>query len=378
MTLQKLPTVREVKVETKRQSMMVFAKKGAQLTVIESAVDRIPQLDCQIHARSMSAAISHLAERHCGEILLLQVEREDLEQLPALAKVTPPGCQVILFGDEISLSEYRHLMQMGIADYLALPLDPTALHKSLLHLLGIHAQKGFQQGQVYLVSGTSGGVGTSTVAANLAVELAKHRSVALVDFNLNFTQHPILLGVDYQPSLDRLVHDVERVDAVLIKQFGQNIGHQLSLFYAEGQEELSVQQRINVVTKLKQQFAYVILDVPHYLIERVEHLLVSADNLLLVHDFSLQAGRRADGILSKLDGYLHHVHLVGNQRRSKSHKPWSEKQLFEAWSITQFSELPFDSKAVQAAEHHGEPLVTRGGKLAKAIGKLKTRLAGMA
>ncbi|WP_017790315.1 AAA family ATPase [Vibrio vulnificus] len=304
-------------METKRQSMMVFAKKGAQLTVIESAVDRIPQLDCQIHARSMSAAISHLAERHCGEILLLQVEREDLEQLPALAKVTPPGCQVILFGEEISLSEYRHLMQMGIADYLALPLDPTALHKSLLHLLGIHAQKGFQQGQVYLVSGTSGGVGTSTVAANLAVELAKHRSVALVDFNLNFTQHPILLGVDYQPSLDRLVHDVERVDAVLIKQFGQNIGHQLSLFYAEGQEELSVQQRINVVTKLKQQFAYVILDVPHYLIEKVEHLLVSADNLLLVHDFSLQAGRRA-------------------------------------------------------------PLVTRGGKLAKAIGKLKTRLAGMA
>ncbi|MCU8219028.1 P-loop NTPase [Vibrio vulnificus] len=365
-------------METKRQSMMVFAQKGEQLSVIESVVDRIAQLDCQIHTQSLSAAIKYLAQRQCGDILLLQVQRDELQRLTELAKVTPPGCQVILFGEEISLSEYRHLMQMGIADYLALPLDPTALHKSLLHLLGVHAQKGFQQGQVYLVSGTSGGVGTSTVAANLAVELAKHRSVALVDFNLNFTQHPILLGVEYQPSLHRLVSEVERVDSVLIQQFGQNVGHQLSLFYTEEQEELSVQQRINVVNKLKQQFAYVILDVPHYLIESVEDLMLSADNFLLVHDFSLQAGRRADGILSKLEGYLHHVHLVGNQSRAKSHKPWSEKQLFEAWSITQFSDLPFDSKAVQAAEHNGEPLVKRGGKLAKAIGKLKTRLAGIA
>ncbi|MBE3651100.1 pilus assembly protein CpaE [Vibrio navarrensis] len=365
-------------MEIKRQSIMVFAQKGEQLNRIESVVGRIAQLDCQIYTQNMKAAIAQLSERHCADLLLLQVEHNDLQQLPALAKVTPPGCQVILFGDEISLSEYRHLVQMGIADYLALPLDPTALHKSLLHLLGVHSHKGFQHGQVYLLSGTSGGVGTSTIAANLALDLAKHRSVALVDFNLTFTQHPILLGVDYQPSLHRLVTEVERVDSVLIKQFGQNVGHQLSLFYAEDQEELSVQQRINVVNKLKQQFAYVILDVPHYLVEKVEDLLVSADNFLLVHDFSLQAGRRTDSILSKLDGNVHHVHLVGNQSRAKSHKPWSEKQLFEAWQITQFSELPFDSKAVQAAEQHGEPLIKRGGKLAKAMGKLKTRLAGMA
>lgn len=363
-------------MEINQQQVAMFGRDRAVLGMVESTLAQSEQFRISSRRADFSRAVSMLRESATADILLIEVQPDELQQLTRLAQVTPPGCRVILFGQEINIAQYRQLIQLGVSDYLTLPLEPTALRRTLQHACGITDSVSFHHGVVHLVTGTSGGVGVSTVAANLAYGLGGVRSTALVDFNTTHSQHPILLGVDYQPALHQLAQDIERMDALLIQQFAQPVGEQLHLFYTEQQAELSAETMLRIVNKLKQQFSYVVIDLPCHLSERLAWLLTTVDNTLLVHDYSLQAGRRMDTILAAVDTRQHHMQIIGNQSRARSHKPWSHAQLLEAWNVAPCTELPFDGKAVQRCEHAGRPVFSQRGRLATALNRLTTNVSG--
>jgi len=89
-----------------------------------------------------------------------------LEELDRLAEVCDPATKVVVIGRTNDVELYRELMRRGASEYLVAPVDP-------LHLIEVVAglyndPEGRPIGRVIAFVGARGGVGSSTLAHNVA------------------------------------------------------------------------------------------------------------------------------------------------------------------------------------------------------------------
>lgn len=133
-------------------------------------------------------------------VLIVDVAGHDqpLAALEALAQVCEPDTRVLVVGDREDIGFYRTLTQgLAVSEYLFKPLTRELLARVFLPHLGIEppAEAHLRGGRVVVVAGARGGVGTSTLAANLALYLAdaKHCHVALLDLDLHTGSTALML-----------------------------------------------------------------------------------------------------------------------------------------------------------------------------------------
>jgi pilus assembly protein CpaE len=125
-------------------------------------------------------------------------------KLVACSSVVPPNHQLLL-----------EAMRSGVQDFLPKPVDPRSLKEILLRFSkdidGNNERSSLDR--LIVVMGSKGGVGTTTVAVNVGVQLATHarKHTALLDFanplgnvHLLLDLHPKFTVRDTVDSLDRL------------------------------------------------------------------------------------------------------------------------------------------------------------------------------
>jgi pilus assembly protein CpaE len=77
-----------------------------------------------------------------------------------------------------------------------------------------------KEGKIISVIGSKGGVGTTTIAVNLAVSLAEKKSiqsVALVDMNLLFGDIPLFLEIEPKYNWSEITNRISRLNDTLLK-----------------------------------------------------------------------------------------------------------------------------------------------------------------
>ena len=284
--------------------------------------------------------------------------------------------RLVLLGERGDVALFRWLISVGVDDYYPAPLDPDALRAGLLRLLGVPLVTSLRKGRVICVVGAAGGVGTSTVCANLALELAEqhHRQVALLDLNLYHSRHPILLGSDYAPPGEQWWQATDRLDGTLLAHTAHQLGPRLFLFYDEGAElVLGAEQLVAAVNVMAEHYSTLIIDVPDLRSHGLRALLQEADVVIWLHDFSLGALRLL-GNLPKGGQAQRHL-LVGNHCRGKEGRvPATE--LERVCGQPHAAVLPYDHGAFVRAERAGMALIKQKSKLARAIKWLAAELVG--
>lgn len=327
---------------------------------------------------SLAEARAHCLTHGAPDILLVEVENQQTlaADLAALAECCPPQMRLVLLGERGDVALFRWLISVGVDDYYPAPLDPDALRAGLLRLLGGPLVTSLRKGRVICVVGAAGGVGTSTVCANLALELAEqhHRQVALLDLNLYHSRHPILLGSDYAPPGEQWWQATDRLDGTLLAHTAHQLGSRLFLFYDEGAElVLGAEQLVAAVNVMAEHYSTLIIDVPDLRSHGLRALLQEADVVIWLHDFSLGALRLL-GNLPKGGQAQRHL-LVGNHCRGKDGRvPATE--LERVCGQPHAAVLPYDHGAFVRAERAGMALIKQKSKLARAIKWLAAELVG--
>ncbi|EKP0295730.1 P-loop NTPase [Aeromonas veronii] len=327
---------------------------------------------------SLVEARAHCLAHGAPDILLVEVENQQTlaADLAALAECCPPQMRLVLLGERGDVALFRWLISVGVDDYYPAPLDPDALRAGLLRLLGVPLVTSLRKGRVICVVGAAGGVGTSTVCANLALELAEqhHRQVALLDLNLYHSRHPILLGSDYAPPGEQWWQATDRLDGTLLAHTAHQLGPRLFLFYDEGAElVLGAEQLVAAVNVMAEHYSTLIIDVPDLRSHGLRALLQEADVVIWLHDFSLGALRLL-GNLPKGGQAQRHL-LVGNHCRGKEGRvPTAE--LERVCGQPHAAVLPYDHGAFVRAERAGMALIKQKSKLAREIKWLAAELVG--
>lgn len=159
-------------------------------------------------------AVSRAAELR-PDVILCALEEpfvrplETIEALQGALPTTP----IIVYSSRNEIEIARKAMLAGARDYLVRPFRAEALLSAVQTVLGTEEQRRLRlsgrgaigiRGTVLPVYSAKGGVGKTTIAANLAAALAKQvgQSVAIVDADTSFGD--VAVAMDLRPETDVL------------------------------------------------------------------------------------------------------------------------------------------------------------------------------
>ena len=219
-------------------------------------------------ARTAAQALEREATPHC---LLVDITgiAEPFAALEALAAVCAPDVRVLVVGEQTDIGFYRQLTRdLCVAEYAHKPLTRDVVARLFGPQLGGEPAEASRGGKVIAVAGMRGGCGATTVAVNLALQLAErsHGHVALLDLHLRGGTTGLMLGVRPGTGLRVALEEPDRVDALFLDRAGIPIADRLRLIAAE--DPLDSQPRpveaglTRVLEMLRSRANYVVIDLP--------------------------------------------------------------------------------------------------------------------
>ncbi|SFP55195.1 pilus assembly protein CpaE [Bradyrhizobium sp. Ghvi] len=191
-------------------------------------------------------------------------------ELERLAGVCPPDVRVAVIGENREITFYRELLELGLAEYLPRPLTRDLVLDQLRpKLLGDVATNQIDRGgHVVSICGAQGGAGATSIAINLALQLAEttKAKVALLDLHLQGGEAAVMLGVRPGPGLRIALENPMRADTLFLERAAIEVNERVCLVSAD--EDLDAQLEIteagirHVLGLLRQRFNYIVVDVP--------------------------------------------------------------------------------------------------------------------
>ena len=226
---------------------------------------------------------------------------EILGHLDTLAEVCDAGTKVVVIGHVNDVVLYRELVRRGVSDYLIAPVDTIAIVQSLSDLFA--APDAEPVGRTIAVAGTRGGVGSSTIAHNLAYALSKQLSIETViaDLDLPYGTAGLDFNQDPLQGIADAVFAPDRLDANLVDRLSAPCGDHLNLLAAPATldrlYDFSETSFDGVVELLQASVPAIVLDVPHMWTGWTRRLLVGADQIIIVASPDLASLRNAKNML---------------------------------------------------------------------------------
>ena len=341
------------------------------------------------------------------DVVLMDINMPDMDGIEATERIQEqaPISQIVILSVQGDTNYMRRAMLAGARDFLTKPPKSDEL-VNVIRRAGEKA-KAIRQESQFMVRGTGslidprsttialsglgkivavyspkGGVGTTTVATNLAVTLhSTETPVIIVDANLQFGDVVVFLNergrtsvVDLAPIADQL--DPELVREVVIHHEPSGIDILSAPPHPEDAERISGSQFVKVLQFLARLYSYVIVDTDSGLSDVTLDTLDASDLLVLISSQDIPAIINTRIMLTLL------VNLGINKQKILLVMSRFDKQL----AITPekvghnlghkvAAVLPEDREVVVPAVNRGIPFMMGEGKT-KEIGKSILELVG--
>jgi pilus assembly protein CpaE len=281
---------------------------------------------------------------------------------------------VICAGRALSPELLLQAMQAGVSEILTKPLTEASVQAALQRIWKKTGRKTEAApvtgpGRALALFGTKGGVGTTSLATNLAVEMHRlsRKKTLLLDLDVELGETSLMLGMDPKFSLTDLIRNFHRVDAGLLASYIEHHESGIDLLAAPfkpGDYETVGKDRIRQIIRfLRDQYDYVIMDTPKSFHPVSIGVLEEADDIYLVTTPTLPALRNLVRSLPLIKQFTTgqrntQIHLVVN--RYEPGELISLKEIEETAELPVFHTIRNDYEAVMGGINEGRPAVLRG------------------
>ena len=219
-------------------------------------------------------------------VLQLSEECDDLA-VDRLSK-NLPGWPILAFMPEDgSLEDFQRVYRAGARQVVQLPLDCEDFHRAL-NQIAFQLDRGASGRQVLAVAGVTGGCGATTLAINIAYEIAQRyqRKVVLAELTLQVGAFASMLDIQPNITLPYLLREIERVDDFLIEKALIPYEERLRLLTGAVQVNPvptgTLSEMSRIVEGLKKLADVTVLDVPGTFNDADLGVLYAADHVVLV------------------------------------------------------------------------------------------------
>ena len=155
-----------------------------------------------------------------------------LAALDQLATVCDAGTKVVVIGHVNDVILYREMVRRGVSEYLIAPLGVLDFVRAASELFSNPTSD--PVGRTVAVIGAKGGVGSSTVAHNVAWAVAKNLSAqtVIVDLDIAFGTAGLDFNQDPPQGIAEAIFAPDRLDANLVDRLLSKCSDHLSLLAA--------------------------------------------------------------------------------------------------------------------------------------------------
>ena len=377
------------KLPVGRPPFLAFVADAETDKLLRECVTQLALGQGTILRGGIAKAVEYLGQHRSPHILIVDISGIDLpvSRIHELAEVCEPGVAVIAIGNRNEIGLYRDLLQAGVADYVVKPLNAQLLAKALAsgrahtgEASPIHKKLGTMVAFV----GTRGGVGTTTLAVNMAWYLANRQSrrVALVDLDLQNGDCALALDIKPTSGLREALANPLRIDNTLLERVMTPVGERL--FVLSSEEPLSEDLHFTAVavetliSALREQFHYVIVDVPRIPAAPYRRALEMADFRVAVADQTLRSVRdtvRLRTVIGEGDGKRPNI-LVVNRHGEGGRHAVTLQELQHVVEVKPKSVIPFQPTLFTTISGGAKIAAAQRGKFTDAIAALALELSG--
>jgi pilus assembly protein CpaE len=287
-----------------RVPLMAFVRDAASETVLrDSLFDATPET-FEIRRGGIRAAINELQKTGGPRYLIVDVggEEQPLIALAELAQVVEPDVQVLVIGDLTDLDFYREVTRgLGAREYLPKPITRDRVIRLFAPVVVGQplATQEVNGGRVVAVTGARGGVGATTIAANLAWHfgVSRNRHTVLLDPNLHTGSAALYIDSSPGPGLRAALEMPDRIDDLFIERAATVMKDRLHVL--AGQEPLAQLPTCapdaapRLLGALRRRYNFIVVDVPFQPVPLYRDLLELADQRVIILEPMLAGVRDA-------------------------------------------------------------------------------------
>jgi pilus assembly protein CpaE len=366
-------------IPNKKTRVMVICEGGPTQQQILSALSSPDEFDLVEVLDNLVAHTRHIRAAD-PEIILVDHQigtTPTLDLLDDLAVQFPDKIMVAILPNDDPVRA-QQVMLAGARGFLIQPFTQLSLLSTLRRMRDLESRRG--QTQVYANSGAEkatpvrvlavysprGGVGCSTLAANLAIALYEETGarVLLVEGKLFFGHLDMMLNLRTHNNLSDLIPHAHSLDRSIIEEVV--VEHASGIQVLLGPSEVQTAQGIrpedlyNVLASLQRLYDFIVIDAGSYLNDNTVTLLDTADRILLVttpdlpslHDTSkfILLGRTLAYPAGKMLITLNRSGLVGGIKN---------QDIESALHHELFAVVPEDGQQALRSLNRGIPLVIK-------------------
>jgi pilus assembly protein CpaE len=342
-------------------------------------------------------------ESEAMEFIALALDDTDEDNLVLMGEIITQAkardIKVILIAEDVTPASLHQLLRQGADEFVPYPLPEGELQQAIDRLRTSTQPQPTEsdrtarlktgtdkQGAVLVTHGVAGGTGTTTLAVNLAWELAllsksETPSVCLLDLDLQFGSASTFLDLPRREAVFEMLSDTEAMDEEIFGQSLLTYEEKLQVLTAPADMiplDLVTSEDINrVIEMARAHFDFVIIDMPSTLVQWTETVLSAAHIYFTTLELDMRSAQntlRFKRALQSEELPVEKLRYVLNRAPKFTDLGGKArvKRLAESLSIAIEVQLPDGGKQVAQGADHGEPLATSAGKnpLRREIAKL--------
>ncbi|MTJ03252.1 MAG: pilus assembly protein CpaE [Sediminimonas qiaohouensis] len=349
------------------------------------------------------------------EFVALAIDAEDESSIAVLSELIKQAhtrkIRVILIADDISPTILHRLLREGADEFVPYPLPDAELRAAVERLRAPAPTQDpapepeqpapapaatpsahDRQGVLMAVQALSGGTGATTLAVNLAWELAAMDSkkktaprVCLLDLDLQYGSVSTYLDLPRREAVFALLSDTEAMDDESFSQALMTFEDKLQVLTAPSDllplDFVTPEDVARIIEVARRNYDYVIVDMPSTVVQWTEAVLQEAQLFFSTLELDMRSAQntlRLKRALKSEDLPFEKLRFVLNRAPKFTDISGKSrvKRLADSLEISIEIHLPDGGKAVTQCGDHGHPLALDAPKnpLRKEIAKLAASL----
>jgi len=293
---------------------------------------------------------------------------EELDTIQMLLE-TQRVDQVFLTGESPDADVLMKAMRIGVKEFFSQPIKEQEVKKALQRFRETHREnsslKTKKKGKVIGVFGCKGGVGTTTVAVNLATSFTSNDTEitsALLDMNMVFGEIPLFLEMSPKFHWGEITKNTERLDDIFLSNILEKHPSGVSVLSSPAHLNGHIEPTPAVMTKLlglmRQMFDHIVIDVGQSTNDTALKVFEAADAILLVTTPSLPCLTNTSKLITSLKdmGYFNEQRLKVILNRYIKKGDISLEDVEAGIGQEVFWTIPNDFRTTMSAINNGKPL----------------------
>lgn len=294
-------------------------------SILKSYLADIEGINLLVEFESAQTASELLSTQKKGIVILDISENidkaiEDIKLISAISK----NLTIITTANKLSTDAIVKTLRAGAKDFITKPFVKTEFIETITKAISsINEENPNETCKIISTFSNKGGIGKTSIAVNLAVELAQttKEKVALIDLNLQLGDVATFLDMTPTFAMDYIADNIENLgEDELLKTLSRYKNTSLYVIAdpinIDKSRDITAEQIKNILDALKKTFSYIVIDIGTNIDTKTITALDMSDLILLIAIVNLPAIRstqRCMDLFEKLGYTKDKVKLILNR-----------------------------------------------------------------